>query len=868
MRARVMSWLAALARRRRVEQEMDDEWRFHLECRIDALVAEGIDRREAERQAAREFGSAMKWHEDSRDVRGLDMFDALHRDCTYAFRQIRRAPGFTALVVLTLAIGIGATTAMFSVVDAMLLRPLRFPGAERASEVWTQRAEGANAQPGAAILAFSVLRDGLADVATVEGYRFGAGTIVGGAEPRLVPMPEVTPGLLHMVGAVPLIGRLFNEDDAVPESRTVLISERLWTSEFGRDPAVIERRVAIDGDPYTVVGVLPGHLRYPEARVDVWKPLDIASASQGRGRIQNVVVRRPGVSLDELRARLSAMVLSLREAGTLAAGESLLLDDVVQVRVSRSWAQPLWMLSGAVGLVLLIACVNVMNLLLVRASNRRGELAVQSALGADRFTLVRQAVTEVMMLAVVGTMAGLGLAAVLLRAVPAIVPPQMGYMSAEPGLNWYAVAFASAMAMMVSLLAGFVPAWRSSRVDMLDAMKGQTRTIAGSRDERWQGALLAVQIGTVLMLLGGTSLLLRSFVKLTNVDPGYDAAALVSVSVQPTSPRHSQPGATFTIMQDLQRQVQDTGVGLAAFTAGTSFTFDTQPEGEGGLPVDATGMRFPWNPVSPDYFETMGIPVLEGRSFTPDDGPEAIVVNDRLAHTFWGEQSPIGHRFRMNVDQPWRTVVGVVGDVRMMGLDDPTGHGMEFYTPLQKDGTGATYYMLMVRSALSPEMVVSRVKELLWAIDPDVPVVEAGSFREVLIEGHYRRRFVLRLTAAFGAIAVLLTGVGIYGVAAYWVARRRHDLAVRVAFGAQGRHLVGLMLGRAAIVCAAGAALGVAGFMGSSRVLESWLYDTRPTDPLALGTAALLVIVLVATACLAPARAAVAVDPLTILREE
>lgn len=783
-------------------------------------------------------------------------------------RSLLRAPGFALLVVLTLAIGIGATTAMFSIVDAMVLRPLRFAGADRAVEVWTRTAEGASAQPGVAGSAFASMRRALAEVATVEAYQFGAGTITGGSEPVIVSTPSVTPQLLHLIGATPILGRVFTDEDAVPGATSVLISEQMWTSQFGRDPSVLNRRIAIDGVAHTVVGVLSNRVRYPESRVGVWKPLGTIASDRSQQRVQALVVRRPDVSIEELRARLSAATLFLQTQGMLTAGHSLLFDDVVHVRMARSQGRPLWLLFGAVGLVLLVACANVMNLLLLRASNRRAEFAVLSAVGASRLALMRHAGLEVALLTGLGLVAGIGLAALLVQAAPAIVPAELDFLASTAAeVNWRVIAFASALAGTTSLLAGLVPVWRSSRIDAGDAMTWQSRAVVGARDERWQGAMLAVQIGTVVVLVSAAGLLLRSFVKLTAVEPGYDAAALVSISMQLTSPRYRDAAVALGAMQDLERRVEVAGLGPATLTANAPIAFEIRPEGEGGLAVDSTDMTLPWIPVAPDYFETVGIPLLQGRTFGVDDGPDAIVVNDRLARTFWGDQSPIGRRFRLDRDEPWRTVVGVAGDVRMMGLDDPTRHGMEFYTPHARTRASGSYN-LIVRSPHPVNVAIPRIKEMLWAVDPDVPIVEAGSMRDGLLDSLYRQQLLLRLALAFAMTASLLAAVGIYGVATQWVARRRRELAIRVALGATGRDVVQRVLSRATVVALAGGTLGLAGSMASTRALRSSLYETGAADPLVIGSTAVLIVTVIALACLGPARSAVTVDPAVLLRED
>lgn len=783
-------------------------------------------------------------------------------------RNVLRAPGFATLVVVTLAVGIGATTAMYSLVDAVLLRPLRFAGADRAVAIWTRTSEGTSAQPGLSPGAFADVQHALADVAHVEGYRFGSGTITGGAEPVIVSIPAVMPGILRLVGASVVLGRLLTLDDAAPGAEAVVISEALWESQFGRDPAAVGRRLAIDGQPHTVVGVLSDRVQYPERRTMIWKAFDVTTASQERARVQALVIRHPEVPLEALRARLAAVTLSLRAQGTLPTGHSLLFDDVVQQRMARNQGRPLWLMFGAVGLVLFIACGNVMNLMLLRASTRRSEFAVLSAIGASRFALVRLVGTEVALLTALGLTGGVAIAALLVHAIPVVVPVQLSFLtSTTADLNWRVLAFASGLAGLTSVLAGLVPIWRSSRIQPGDVMKWQSPSVAGARDERWQGSMLAVQLGVVIVLVGGTGALLRQFVALTNTDPGYDAAALVATSVQMTAPRYSDATVALRVMQDLEARVEAAGLGPATFTSGTPIYFEMRPEGEGARTVDATGMVLPWTRVSSDYFETMGIPVLQGRTFALDDSPEAIVVNDRLARAFWGDQSPIGRRLRFDRDEPWRTVVGVVGDVRMMGLDDPTKHGMEFYT-LHSQTRAASGFELVVRSPLQPAVVVARVKELLWSVDPGVPVVEAGSMRDQLLESLYRQRFVVRLSSAFAATSMLLAGVGLYGVAASWVARRRRELAIRVAIGATGRQVVQRLLLPAAAVGTAGSALGIAGSLASVRLAQWSLGDTGTADLLVLcGTVGILV-VLIALTCVGPTRTALSTDPAILLREQ
>jgi predicted permease len=706
----------------------------------------------------------------------------------------------------------------------------------------------------------------------VEGYQMGSATITGGSEPDIVGAPRISPRLLTLVGATPHLGRLFTDADVSSTTPVVILSFRHWTSSFGGAPDIVGRQVEIDDRLHTVIGVMSPRVRYPEANAAIWRPLNLGPANPSRRRVMTVAVRNNGVVADQFAARLTALAVELAGAKLIAEGSTLYPDVLLQERFGRTSLRAFWTMFGAVIIVLLVACVNVSNLLLARAAHHRGELALRSALGASRSRLLLATLSECALLVAAGTLAGIVVARGLLDVLLQILPPQLTYLSANASeLDWRVTAFAVLVAALTCVATGLLPSLRASQADPLEALKTQSRTTAG-HDQAWQAALIAAQLALVLVLLAGGGLLWKSFLRLSAVETGFIAGNLNVMTVELPTRRYDKGGAALALVEDLERRLESMGDMQVTIAGGTPLTapnlsFNITPEAEGGAPVDFKGQILPWSEVAPDYFQTLGIPFIVGRTFAADDPEDVVVINDKLARRYWGDASPVGKRFRTNGTQPWRTVVGVAGDVRQVGLTDPTGHGMEFYVP-QSRNLGGGHYAVLIRSSRPPEAVIALAKHTLWSLDSKLPVIDAMPMVQQLDESLFRERFFLRLSSAFIVIATTLAMVGVYAAFSYWVSRRRREVAIRMAVGASPGAMVRSVLSRSLRLAVLGAIVGLALAIAAGRFIESMLFEVGPRDPVTLvGASALLAFAAVAAAVVPAVRAA-RVDPMITLRAE
>jgi putative ABC transport system permease protein len=785
-----------------------------------------------------------------------------------AVRSLRRAPAFTGLVVVTLALGIGATTAMFSVVDAVLFNPLPFAKANRIVEVWTYFQEGAQRTPGATSTVISTIRNEPGMFEALGAYHFGAGNITGAGDPETISVAGLSPGIFGVFPVAPLHGRLFTAADATSAERVILISERLWTAHFGRDPGVIDRTVMIDDTPSRIVGILPVRFNFPESSVGAWRAIDIESPNV-RARVQMVGILHEGVTRAQVDDRLKTLTTSLQESGALPTGQYLVTDTPIQISYGQRGATSLYLLFGAVGVLLLVACVNISNLMLVRASARRGELALMSALGAGRARLLRDAAIESLLLAIAGGGLGLWLAGGFLQLILGLAPDNLLMLSSTTGdLDRRAVAFALAVTLATCLGFSVMPAWRASRLDAIDALKQQSHAMSSRRDDWWQGALVSAQLALVLVLLAGAGLLLRSYVALNGVDLGFDPDGLVVVDVQFPA-RYGKGGASREFMREVERRVEST-LGVPASVSPAPIRFgledDALPEVEGAAPPSQP-IQTPWSfaRVSADFFDVAGVRILEGRTFAPDDGEGTVIVNDVFARRYLGAGSPVGRRFRSEPRQPWLTVVGVAADIKSRGPADAIGEGAELYFPMVPGDS--RYLSLMVRAGRNETAVMGQVRQIIRDLDPNMPAT-AATMTELVGESIARPRFLVSLSSAFTGSALLIAGVGVYGVTAYWVTRRRRELAIRLAVGASPDRLIATVLGRGLRLTAIGAALGLGIALAGARVMETLLFETDARDPVTFGGIVVVLVVIALLACAVPAFRAARVDPMTTLRAE
>jgi len=786
-----------------------------------------------------------------------------------AVRNLRRAPAFTGLVVLTLALGIGATTAMFSVVDALLLNPLPFPNADRFGEVWTIPEKGSG-RAGSTTAVLNALKRESDLFAAVGGWQFGSAVLTDGGDPEIQTTPQISPEMLAILNVRPVLGDWFRIEDAAAGDR-VLLSEQLWVSRFGADPLIVGKTITLDDRPHRVVGVMPARFRFPRNDADMWRALDTTPRDKP-AFAQVITVRRAELTRAQINDRLQAMTPQLRESATIRATDSLKIDNLMQLDFGRRSSTALYILFGAVALVMLVACVNVMNLLLARASARSGELALMSALGASRARLVRDVLIESALLAAAAAATGLALGRGLLVMILNTAPQNLTTLtSATSDIDARALMFALALAAVTCVVFTVLPAWRALRIDAIETLKQRGASVAGSRDDWWQGALVAGQLALVVVLLTGAALLLRSFGQLLNVDPGFVADELAVVEVSLPANRYGAPGAGLAFMQELEQKVEETGlrgtITGGAPPRGGGVWFDIEPETDDGRKIDLGQESLWYSGIRGDYFSVMGIRLVEGRTFEASDPPNVAVLGAAMATRFFGESGAVGRRYRLSEKQPWTTVIGVVAEVKLLGPNEPKGDSMEFYQPFSPT-TRNTYFSFVVRAPAQHGAALQLVRQKVWELDAKVPIVSASTMPDRLADSIARPRFYLTLSSAFAITGALMAAVGVYGISVYWVSRRKHELAIRIAIGASREKVMRMVLVRGLRLAAIGTIAGLAMAIGGTRLIESMLFQTSGRDPATLIAVTVLLAVLVLVGSVVPAMRAARVDPMTTLRAE
>lgn len=882
----------ALPRDRR-ERELDEEIRFHLEKAVEAHRARGLDEEEARQAALRGFGGVEQALEACRDERGLPGLEATARDLSWATRTLRKSPAFTATVVVVLALAIGATTAIFSVVHDVLLEPLPLPEPDRLVALWESNAERGWEHQSTTPLNLLDWRERATSFTGISGHGWVGGWALSGdggaARAERVSGVEVMGDFFSVLGVEPAFGPGLTADDHWAEGeRRVMISHGLWHRRFGGDPAVVGRRIELNGVPYTVAGVAPAGFTYPGEDLDVWVPFVWYRSflTQPWFRFAHFVrpVGRlaPGVSHQAAHREIAAIAARLgEELPETNAGYGAGLTPLKEWTVGDT-ARPLLVLFAAVALVLLVASANVAGLLLARSSARVQELTLRSALGASRGRIARQLLSESLLLAACGGIAGvaLGIAGTrLLARHAAAVLPRAG----EIGVDGAGLAFAAGLTLATGLLFGIAPALGLARTPSAEALKGAASRTAGSRRQsRSRQALVLAEVALAVVLVAGAGLTLRSFASLVRVDPGFDPEGLVTASFDLPNATYPEDEQAVAFGRRLLDPVQRLpGVEAAALASslplqGSVWTADFIVEGR---PPGEHGVDFQRRIVSPGYFRTMGVPLLRGRPFLPSDderGRPVVVINQEVARLHFPGQDPIGQRIAFarepDAESIWREVVGVVGDEKIEGLAAPgrmeifVPHGQELYGD---PGLAWRNPKLVVRAATGePASLVPAVREVLRELDPDLPLYDVRTLEEMVADGAARERLLVLLLGLFAAVALVLSTVGLYGLVAYAVAQRRREIGIRLALGATAREVVGRIVGRSMVLVAGGLALGLAAALALSRTLESLLYEIRPTDPPTLAATAALLAAAALAATWLPAQRATAVDPLETLRVE
>jgi predicted permease len=871
---------------RQIREDVDAELEAHLRLRAQDLVAAGFSEADAGEEARRRFGDVDFTRRYCRDMdtqreqekRRMTVIDELRQDLSYAFRSMRAAPAFTLVALLTLAIGIGANTAIFSVVRGVLLRPLPFPDADRVVRVW--QASRANNQPRER-LGEPTFRDWRAASRSFQSmgvYWFfgGAGIdLTGGGAPQRLEAAFVSDGFFETLRTPALLGRTFRPEENIHgNDRVVVLSHGFWQRRFGGDREIVGRQLTLDDDPYTVIGVMPSAFTYPGERLDVWVPLSqIAEDESPRlrfNRFLDVVGRlAPGVTPEQAHADLTAITSRLAQQYP----EDKLYPDVTLVpirdAITGEVRTPLLVLLGAVSFVLLIACVNIASLLLARATVRQRELAVRAALGAGRGRIARQLLTESVTLALLGGVLGLALAYVGVRGLAALGASELPRASAI-GIDPTVLGFTFAIAVAAGLLFGLMPALRAATPDLQGTLRAGARGTVGGRGQRMRGALVVAEVALAVVLVAGAGLATKSFAKLLEVNPGFRPQNVLTVTVSlPSGLEYDKSPAYFETMLARIRAVP----GVRAVGAAKDLPFRgmgeerrlrVPPSQSSSTPPEAPRVNF--FHVGGEYFRAMGIPVREGRVFdatldrTGTRG--ALVVNEVLVKRFFPEGRAVGKNLAFAFGE--FPIVGVVGDVRQRSLTEPA-EPMVYVHLLQNMRFGLSFVVLTDEE---PLRYTGAVREAVWSANRNQTITSISTLESVLGSTVARPRLLATLLVLFGTMGLTLGALGIYGVLAYAVSQRRQEIGVRVALGAAPRSIIRLVVGQGMGLAVTGMVVGLAGAFVVTRVMQSVLFQVGVTDPT---TFALVVVVLLAVALAAsliPARRALRIEPVTALRYE
>ena len=872
---RVSMRVRSLLRGGALDRDLDEELQFHVEQLVAANLARGLSPEAARREALLAIGGVEQRKEECRDARRVRVVGDLFQDLRYALRTFRRSPAFAAASILTLSLGIGTTVAMFTVVNGVLLRPLPFPEPDRLHLVSLSPRSFFMRSPGMADRTYVAFRERDRTFQHLAAFTSYNGNLTGAGDPAVITVGRVTTEFFDALGVPAAIGRTFLPDDGQEgREQTVVLSDQVWKTRFGSDPAIVGKPVTLDGVRRTAIGVMPDGFDFPRSAA-AWTPF-VIELDPGNSMLFPVLGRlKPGITLDQARAAFDASVATLPDG----PGEDrskwvvglLPLKDLLVGDIRR----PLQIFSGAVLLVLLIACANVANLLLARASGREREIAVRAALGASRRRLVRQLLTESALLSLIGAAVGLLLArwtvALLLAFAPAGRIPRTEMIR----FDGWVIAFALAAAGGAGILFGLAPALRLTRRRFSGALLPGGRSVIRGQ-ERFRAALVVAEIALALVLLTGAGLLAKSFLRLRAVDPGFQPDNVVRLSVE-------LPRSTYRTAAQLQAFHEDMLArlgplpGVAAAGIVNWLPLGTQHlNGDFAIEGAAQNPRFNVDKTvaSPDYFRAMGIRLRRGREFNAQDrasGLGVAIVSRSVAQTIDASEDVIGRRVSIwgQPDRPnWLTIVGVVDDVRQLGPAQKSHPGI--YQPyLQARGEFLLSHMTyVVRTDAEPLTVIPALRNVLRAVDQNQPATRIGLMRDVLEAATAEPGFYARLLGTFALLAVALALIGTYGVIAYSVAQRTHEIGLRMALGARDRSVLWLVVRRTLILGTCGVVIGTIAAWMATQLLETFLFEVTPTDPATFTAVAMTVFTAALLAGLIPGRRATRIDPLVALRHE
>ena len=895
--ARFRSWSKWMVQGRRLESEMETEVRFHIESYAAELVRRGMSQQEAMRQARIEFGGIESHKDAMRASVGVRWWDELGSDLRHGWRLFCKNPAFTAVAVLTVALGVGANTAIFSIVNAVLLRPLPFPEPDRLVRISFN-------EPGLGLrdVPFSVPE--LDDLRNRAGVFSDMSTIVSGSEnltgtghPERLEFLVTHPNYFSMLGVTPQLGRLYGPQDfALGFAPVSVISDGLWRRSYGADPNVIGRTIRLDNDPYTIIGVLPPGFRHPGPTVS-GDPEEFSTtgfsadpapppARSTRFMPASMGRLKPGITLEQAQARLTAMAAQIRHdyATDYPAQNQWTIEiQPLQEALVGNVRPMLLVLLGAVILVVFIVSLNIANLLLARASGRQQEMAVRCALGASRGRMIRQMLTESMLLSVIsgigGVLTTVGTIGFILRLVPLNIPRLN-----EVRIDWVVLAFALAISVLTCLTFGLAPALQSAKAALSSAIREGARGAGYSaKTSRLRDALIVSELAFAVILMVGAGLLLRTLRDLLRENPGFNPSQVVAANLWLPEPNDPKADPYLSVAQQtsfnrelLRRMRAIPGIELAAITSDLPTSNLRLNDGEAinalvieDRPVEsALDLRAERIRISPDYFEVMQAPLLRGRFFAEgdEDGKQpAAIIDETTARKYWPTRDPLGRRLRFGQDpaQPWATVVGIVKDIKNDGLDtDGVPH---IYVPIYQ--SPHRDLSVVLRTSLPAKVLEPQIRHGIQSIDPGLPVFNVSSMNDVLDRSLASRRFSADLVGGFAAVALLLASIGIYGLLAYMVGQRSREIGLRMALGARRGDVLKLILRKGVVLSAVGIVAGIIVSAATASMMASLLYGVQPHDLFVFLAVPLLLFAVAVLASYFPARRATKVDPMFALRE-
>jgi putative ABC transport system permease protein len=882
-----MSFLDALRHRIRTllrpeahARELREEMNFHLSLdTMDQSVGPHSSVSDAPYTARRRFGNVTRYSEETREMSGLGFFDMLRQDARFAFRTFGQSKGFTTVAVTTIALGIGATAAIFSVVDALILKPLPYPEADRVVMVWMDNHRLALKEDVHSYPNLMDLKAQNRSLSHLNAYREGGYNLTGSGEPQRVAAGIVSAEVFSALSARPIIGQLFTaENEKTGNDGVVVIGEGLWKTNFGGNASILGKSIELNGRTRTVVGVLPARFGFPSERTQLWVPLVVsegARTARNSFSLWAVGKLKPGVSLEQARSDLGGIAKRLAEQYPTNRDYGVTVTPLPEQVVGPTLRTTLWVILGAVAAVLLIACANVANLLLSRAAVREREVTVRMALGASNRRLVRQLLTESILLSALGGFAGIALAFGALRILPRFAPSDLPRLSTIH-VNGTVLLVTSVVTVLTGLLFGLVPAVQSSRTRLSENLREGGRSGTASRSgQRLRRGIVAAQLALVVVLLTSAGLLLRTWVTLQQVELGFSTKNLLTMTLQVPAAKYPQQAQVVAFYETLLERVrsipgvESAGTIETMMLSATPNSTTITAEGREARPDDK---EMTFDGISVDYFKTIGARLVAGRNFTASDRngtmPVAIVNEQAVKNYF--PNGAVGKRFRYGTgrsdttENPWVTVVGVVKDMRRTGVDKAVRD--EAFLPLAQGASSRQ--LLIIRTQRDPLSFVSQVRRVVREIDPAQPIANAQTMEQMLSGLVAQRRFSMTLVGVFAALALTLALIGAYGVTSYLVSQRTREIGIRMALGADPRRVSRLVVRDGMRVAGLGVIVGLLIALFATRLASGLLYGVSPRDPLTLTAVVFTLLVVSALANYLPARRAARVDPLTALRQD